>query len=313
MTPQANPEAAQLVVAYTGTRALHEDSRAKPAEDLANAMQTESQVHSVGVRPKVKKAPGQLCNPPSFRIDGKSKLTRQLAKTLTLQRRKKNYTNIFLGNLLLNDFYKKITPLHFFIENSLKGNKWYSMIRKLTKILQIMGYWEYKPKSELLDKIKKNTKNEDSRMGCIMREESLLQHNFKTNMTKISEIKREVVKLEQNPEKNPEEIEVIASLKQYMDQQSYVVKAIAFALKHRERRYVHYMQYYYTVCKEITMYVIKNNTKIRIISDTRRDFDPIQSLCETTYWLQTQYYFLDRIGWWTTKPTSPAPIATARE
>lgn len=302
MTPQADPETAQPAVAYAGTCALREDSRAKPAEDLANALERKSQVHLVEVRPKVKKAPGRLCNPPSFRIDGKSKVTRQLVKTLTLQRRQKNYTNIFLGNLLLNDFYKKITPLHFFIENSLKENKWYIMISKLTKILDIMGYWKYKPKSKLLDALKETTKNEDSRMLQFKNQESILQHKLNFCMTEISVLKRVIVKLEQNPEKNEE----TRKLQDYINQQYCYVNATIFALKHSERGYVHLMQGYYTTFKYIAMHAIKNNEKIRIANpsgdDTLRNCDPMQSLCETAFQIETQYYFLDRIGWWNAKP-----------
>jgi len=110
------------------------------------------------------------------------------------------------------------------------------------------------------------------------------------------------VKLEQNPEKNEE----TRKLQDYINQQYCYVNATIFALKHSERGYVYLMQRYYTTFKYIAMHAIKNNEKIRIANpsgdDTLRNCDPMQSLCETAFQIETQYYFLDRIGWWNAKP-----------
>ena len=97
-------------------------------------------------------------------VYGKSNL---VAETITRLRRKKRrqiFANIFLGSMLLNDIcFQK--PLRKNIKN-LKYTKWHSIVTKLVDILEKNGYWCFKPKDIIQQRLKQATRNEIQLRNC---------------------------------------------------------------------------------------------------------------------------------------------------
>lgn len=243
-------------------------------------------------------------SPYIVQIDGKSNLVAQTITELRLKKRRQIFTNIFLGNMLLNDICMQ-KPLKRKIEMCLKSTKWYSIMTKLVIILEKTGYWCYQPKHHLKKKLKQMTRSENELRKCLTREKSSLQLIFKNEMKRL---KHALVQIQELP---PGAESMYVGISNYMGQLELLVRALAHAINHDRLKYLSTVCLYLNTSEHVSIECIKNQKIKEVVTlengkylklDTTdnqiQNFNILKNHENACAKIYEQIYFLDHIGWW---------------